>query len=276
MAHLPASYRIDLDAYFQRIGHTGLRTPTLTTLRALQGRHTQTIPFENLDPWQHRSVSLDLRLIEAKLVNSRRGGYCYEQNLLFSHVLQRLGYEVTNLAARVLWGRREDDYPPRSHMLLRVTLDQRAYIVDVGFGGNTLTAPLLLDNDMPQQTSHGVYRILRVGGDYLLQAEIHNEWRALYRFDSTPHFPVDYEAMNYYLSTHDASHFRHSLYAAISTADGSRSLLNDRLSIRDLDGNTQQLQLDDAEEAAAILLEAFGIEVPDRDLFVAAWSRLRQ
>jgi len=33
-------------------------------------------------------------------VSARRGGYCYEHNLLFRAVLDTLGFETTGLAAR--------------------------------------------------------------------------------------------------------------------------------------------------------------------------------
>lgn len=94
---------IDLDAYFQRIGYAGARTPTLDTLRAIQLRHTETIAFENLNPLMRWPVRLDIESLQEKLVRDGRGGYCYEQNLLFCHVLKVLGFQVTGLAARVLW-----------------------------------------------------------------------------------------------------------------------------------------------------------------------------
>ena len=67
-------------------------------------------------------------------MRDRRGGYCYEHNLLLSHVLQQLGFLVRGLAARVLWNVSEGTVRPRSHMLLLVDLDNRHYVADVGFG----------------------------------------------------------------------------------------------------------------------------------------------
>ena len=74
---------LDLDAYFGRIGYSGARAPTLETLRAIHLRHALTIPFENLDPFLRRPVRLDLASLQGKLVRDRRGGYCFEHNLLF-------------------------------------------------------------------------------------------------------------------------------------------------------------------------------------------------
>ncbi|EMA8652861.1 arylamine N-acetyltransferase, partial [Cronobacter sakazakii] len=70
--------------YFSRIGYTGEPRPTLETLTALHKRHTATIPFENLDVLLGREILLDDDAIFVKLVEAGRGGYCFEQNALFS------------------------------------------------------------------------------------------------------------------------------------------------------------------------------------------------
>ena len=83
-----------------RVGYSGERTPTLKTLQAIHIHHAESIPFENLNPFLGLPVNLDLESLQQKLVRSGRGGYCYEQNLLLSHVLNTLGFKVTGLAAR--------------------------------------------------------------------------------------------------------------------------------------------------------------------------------
>src|SRR4030095_3425538 len=128
---------VALDEYCARIHDTGGHKPNLETLCRLQARHTQCIPFENLDPFLRRPVRLDLRSLEQKLIRERRGGYCFEHNLLFGHALRALGYQVTGLAARVLWNQADEALTPRGHMLLRVQVDGNDYVVDTGFGGLT-------------------------------------------------------------------------------------------------------------------------------------------
>jgi N-hydroxyarylamine O-acetyltransferase len=83
---------LDLDAYLARIGHDGDRRPTLDVLRALHRAHACAIPFENLDPFLHRPVPIDLPSVTAKLLSGTRGGYCFEQNLLFMEALRALGF----------------------------------------------------------------------------------------------------------------------------------------------------------------------------------------
>jgi N-hydroxyarylamine O-acetyltransferase len=80
---------VDLGAYFARIEYTGTRYPSITTLRALQARHPVAIPFANLDVLRGTGVRLDPASVEQKLVGDRRGGYCFEHNLLFATVLRR-------------------------------------------------------------------------------------------------------------------------------------------------------------------------------------------
>ena len=135
---------IDLDGYFQRIGHEGPRKPTLETLRALHVRHTEAIPFENLNPFLRRPVRLDPASLEQKLVRDGRGGYCFEQNLLFRDVLTALGYRVRGLAARVVWNAPEGAITARSHMLLLVEIDGRPQRHAAGVDSQDLAAARLV------------------------------------------------------------------------------------------------------------------------------------
>src|SRR5437762_4052046 len=123
----------DLDAYFKRIGYSGGASPTLATLQALHALHTRAIPFENLNPFLGWPVRLDAASLQQKLIHDGRGGYCYEQNLLFREALQSIGFHVSALAARVLWNVPEGTVLPRTHALLRIDLNGESYVADVRF-----------------------------------------------------------------------------------------------------------------------------------------------
>ena len=131
---------IDVDAYLDRIGDTGDRTPTPEVLERLHFHHVTRIPFENLDIHLGRPIRLDLASLQSKLVWSRRGGYCFEQNTLFAAVLEELGFHVTRLSGRVRL--RTQRATPRTHMFLNVTLKQTTWLADVGFGGEGLFRPI--------------------------------------------------------------------------------------------------------------------------------------
>src|SRR5690606_18066998 len=144
-------------------GYQGDREPTLSTLRAMVLRHTEAIPFENLDPLLGRHVRLDPASPEETLVRGGRGGYGYEQNLLFRYALEGIGFRVTGLAARVLWNAPEGAVTPLRHMMLRVDLGEGSYLADVGFGAQSPTAPLRLKPDVEQSTPHEPYRLIGLG-----------------------------------------------------------------------------------------------------------------
>ncbi|SAK73129.1 N-hydroxyarylamine O-acetyltransferase [Caballeronia glebae] len=270
---------IDLSAYFERIGFSGPArpAPTLDTLRALHLLHPQAIPFENLDVLIGRQVSLDLDLIQRKLVTERRGGYCFEQNRLFRSVLQTLGFRVRSFAGRVLWGREAQDMPPRTHMLLLVDLDEGTYLADVGFGGMTLSAPLALQTNLEQITPHGAFRLDDTDGDapgYILRALVNGAWTNVYRFDLGPQYDADYETANHFVSTHPQSIFLHNLLAA-RLAPGKRlGLFNRRFSVHDEREGSDQRELDGVADLRRVLESELGIRLPDSPDLDAALARL--
>lgn len=258
------SGEIDLDAYFRRIGYAGPRTPVLETLRSIHLQHAVSIPFENLDPLLRRTPRLDLPSLEQKLVHAGRGGYCFEQNLLLSHVLRKLGFEVTNLAARVTWNAPPDSIRPRTHMLLCIDLPDGRYVADVGFGGLTLTAPLRLATDIEQQTPHETFRLIAtVDGGFAMDALLQGAWKTLYRFDLQPQLLPDYELANWFVATHPQSHFTTSLIAALPFPGGRLALSNHQLSVYRAGAAAEQRSLGSAAELRAVLQNDFGLTLPE-------------
>lgn len=265
---------IDVNAYVRRIGYQGEGTPTLETLRALVLRHTEAIPFENLDPLLGRPVRLDLPSLERKLVHSGRGGYCFEHNLLLRHALEALGFPVVGLAARVLWDAPEGAITPRSHMLLRVDLDDGVYLADVGFGGQSPTGPLRLEPDAEQETPHEPFRLLQAGEEFVLQARIRGAWKPLYRFDLREHHLIDYEVSNWFVSTHPGSHFVTGLLAARAAAGCRYTLLNNELAVHELGGGTGRRVLTSAAELREVLEGPLRLTLPEVPELDATLARL--
>lgn len=254
---------IDLDAYFRRIGYTGERTTSIATLAAMQARHTRAIAFENLNPFLKRPVCLDTGSLERKLVRDGRGGYCFEHNLLFKSVLASLGFGVAGLAGRVLWGLPEGLTLPRTHMLLKVDVQNIAYVVDVGFGGQTPTGPLRLEVDVEQATPHEPFRLRRDGDGFLMQAKFSDGWATLYRFDLQEQLLPDYEVANWYTSTHPESRFVNNLVAARPAEDRRFALFNNRFSVHPINGNKESRTLTSATALRQTLEDVFGLILPD-------------
>jgi N-hydroxyarylamine O-acetyltransferase len=265
---------LDLDAYFARIGYAGPRSPTLETLRALQWKHPLAIPFENLDTLSGRPVRLDIGSLERKLLHGARGGYCFEQNLLFKHVLMALGFDVVALAARVFWERPADEPRPRSHMVLLVSCDGRRYVCDVGFGGLTPTAPIELATGGEQQTPHETFRVVAEGGELAVEARVRGEWKRLYRFDLQEQQDIDIDVLNHYVMSHPDTPFHRRLMAARVAADRRFGLANGELRVHRLDGGSEQRRIGSAAELRDVLEQTFGIAVPDTEAMSAALERV--
>jgi N-hydroxyarylamine O-acetyltransferase len=269
---------LDLDAYCARIGLRGSGAPSLTLLRSVVALHAASIPFENLDIVLGRPIRLDIASLQAKLVGAGRGGYCFEQNTLLRAALQRLGFSVTNLMARVVRGTTADAITPRTHMLLCVELpegeaegeaegEQRgAYLADVGFGNLTPTAPLRLGSPMPQPTGHEDYRLLRIANETLLQARLGGEWANVYRFAAEPSHPIDHEVGNWFTSTRPNGLFTANVIAARPSARGRSTLFNGELTLRDPDNRTQRIDLDSEISLRDALQKHFGIVLDAADL----------
>lgn len=264
----------DLDAYLARIGYTGARRATLETLRAIALRHPTAIPFESLNALLRRPIPLDPASLQQKLVRQRRGGWCYEQNLLLGQALTSLGFRVRGLAARVMWEVPAGMIRPRTHMLLTVDLGE-PYLVDAGFGGLTLTGVLRVVPDVEQATPHEPFRLRRGGPDgFVMEAQVRGDWRPLYSFDEQPQAQVDYEAANWYLLNHPASHFLSTLVAARTEPDRRFALRNNELAVHHRHGPTERRTLTSAREIRRALDELFHIDVPDGPDVDAALGRV--
>lgn len=265
---------VNLEAYFDRVNFAGPREASVDTLRALHALHPAAIPFENLDPLLGHRVHLDLQSIQRKLIANGRGGYCYEHNTLFAGVLTALGFRLTTLAARVVYGRLSPGNPRRSHMLLKVEMPDGTYLADVGFGGQSPSAPLRLDTGVEQPTPHGLYRISQDGEYFELAARMDGEWRGLYRFTLEEQTPEDHEMANWYVSTHPDSEFRTQLFVARHPPGKRLTLLGNQFTLRDIDGVTKTRVLGDAEEIASVLEQDFLIHLPQpRDELLPVLAR---
>lgn len=256
---------LDLDAYFARIGYQGPRVPTFETLKAIHHAHALTIPFENLDVLAKRPINLDLASLQKKLVQDRRGGYCFEVNALFAAALRELGFDVTTLIGRVRWMSPEEVDTARSHMLMRVELPEGSYLADVGFGGLTMTGPIRFDTGVEQETPHEPRRLLDHEDGLELQAKVAGEWTPIYRFTLEPHRRTDYEVASWYTSTHPSSIFVQFLIAGLPQDGKWLSLFNRDFKIRGLDGKAGTRILDSADEIAEVLETYFGISLSEED-----------
>jgi N-hydroxyarylamine O-acetyltransferase len=252
----------DLSDYFKRIEFAGNAKPDLATLQTLNLKHIAAIPFENLNPFLGIPVLLDMPSIVEKIVHQRRGGYCFEQNLLFAEALKTIGFKVTGLAARVMWNLPEGLITARGHMLLLVDVAGLPYIADVGFGGQTLSAPLRLIPEVEQQTPHEPFRLIKMENFLVMQSKIKGEWKPLYRFTLEEQYLTDYEVTSWFLSNNPNSHFVTGLIAALTTPEARFGLRGTDLAIHFLNRETEKRTLQSVGEIKDVLKNTFKINLP--------------
>lgn len=263
----------DLDGYLERIGYAGTVSPSPAALAAIAERHPSAIAFENLDAYLRRPIGLDPASLQRKLVHGGRGGWCFEHNLLLGTALTAIGFRPAGLGARVLWNAPAGTIGARSHMVLLLDLGGHLHIVDAGFGGLTVTAPLRLEADLVQDTPHGRFVLRRDEGDYVLEAEVAGGWRPLYRFDLQPQRLADYEVSNWYLCNHPASIFLSGIMAA-RTAPGTRYALWGCEFATYAAGRSERRVLASGVELRQLLETTFGLDVPAGADVDAALDRL--
>jgi N-hydroxyarylamine O-acetyltransferase len=213
---------LDLEAYFARVGVSG--RPGLAELHRA---HVTTIPFENLDPRRGVPVSLELEDLERKLVGRRRGGYCFEQNLLLKAALEALGAQAELLLARVRVGAAPGNPRPRSHLVLRVRAEGGDWHADVGFGHGTLLEPIPFGAGEAHEQSGWRFRVVEDGPELVLQTDQGGEWIDLYGFVPEPVPFVDVETSNWFTCTHPRSPFVTGLIVSAQRPDGTRVSLSD-------------------------------------------------
>ncbi|XP_074532474.1 arylamine N-acetyltransferase, pineal gland isozyme NAT-10-like [Halichoeres trimaculatus] len=162
---------MNLEEYFQRIGfHGSFDSPDLTTLRWIHKQHVMSIPFENFSIHCGERITLDLEIIFEKVVRSRRGGWCMENNFLFGWVLREMGYDTTTLGS-TLFCTATGDFPgPETHLINMVTIEGQAYLADVSYGESSQPwEPLELVSGKGQPQGPGVFRLTESGGVWVLE-----------------------------------------------------------------------------------------------------------
>jgi N-hydroxyarylamine O-acetyltransferase len=212
--------------YLRRIDQPPPDDASAELLFRLHLAHRETFLFENVTIQTGGAISLALEDLEHKFLDEGRGGYCFEHNTLFAAVLRDLGFTSTTLLGRVRRG------PPerwaRTHMVLRVPVDDRVWLADVGFGAFGLLEPILLREGPASEQGGFTYRLRRGGGLWILSMRDADDIETdLYEFAEDAQTPMDVEVANHFTSTHPESIFRTSLTIQQSAWDHRTILRTD-------------------------------------------------
>ncbi len=249
----------DLDAYLARVGLAGTLAANASGLETLQRAQLTRIPFENFDILLGREISLEPAQLFDKLVRHARGGYCFELNGLLAQALEALSYRPRACLARVIFGRGSPG--SRTHQVIVVHANGRDWLVDAGFGGPGLRAPLLLETDREALQDGDRFRLhLDEQFGYILQKSIDGVWADLYAFDLLPALPHDFYMANFFMSHWPQSYFRLNRVASLQRPRGRRTLLNFTLREED-DGRLSRRELQPGAGYMTALMECFGIEL---------------
>ncbi|WP_340379596.1 arylamine N-acetyltransferase [Streptomyces sp. SS7] len=272
-AHLDAAL-VDgrlVDAYLRRLGTARPPRPTAAALAELHLSHLLAVPFENLSVHLGERIVLEERRLVEKVVEERRGGFCYELNGAFGTLLAALGFEVAFLAARV-FGAPGRLGIPYDHMALRVgTADGGTWLADVGFGAHS-HLPLRWADRGEQQDPGGVFRIDEAGSEAECEAggrgtasvtgdlDVVRDGSPQYRLEVRPRALGDFVAGAWWHSTSPESHFTRSLVCSRVTRDGGRITLSGRrLKVTVPEGGGEERELGSDEEVLGVYRERFGI-----------------
>jgi len=270
---------IDVSAYLARIGYSGPTTPNAETLRALHRAHMLAVPFENLDIALGRRIVVDQDVCMRKVVELRRGGFCYELNGAFAALLEALGFRVTLLSARVA-REKGGEGPEFDHLTLRVDLD-KPWLADVGFGDSFLE-PLALEAETEQLDPAGRFRLAQLpaidedrlqleragkppagrppalaGGS---RSEPDGSWKPQYSFSLQPRQITDFAGMCHYHQTSPQSSFTQKSTCSLATPEGRITLSGMKL-ITTRNGAREERELASEQERKAVLQELFGINL---------------
>ncbi|MDQ0462556.1 N-hydroxyarylamine O-acetyltransferase [Caulobacter ginsengisoli] len=249
---------MELAAYLDRIGHAGPVRPDLATLRAVHRAHLLAIPYENLDVQLGRPLTTDPAAAYAKIVEGRRGGWCYEMNGLLGWALGEIGFNVTRMAGgavRVLRG----EAAVGNHLVLRVDLD-RPWIADAGFGDGPL-------DPYPLEAAS----FASAGYDFRLELQEDGWWRLhnhpaggapSFDFRSAPADEALLADRCDWLQTSPESGFVQNAVAQRHRPD-RLLMLRGRVLRTATPTGTQDRLIGSADEYVAMLAEDFGLDLPE-------------
>jgi N-hydroxyarylamine O-acetyltransferase len=245
-----------LAEYLKRIGFSGDPKADHGTLRSLMLRQLFSVPFENLDVQAGKIVSLVPEDIVEKIVQRKRGGYCYEVNGLFAMALQAMGIPYQFVAARPMF------YPmrrPKTHMAVVATVEGKKWLCDLGFGSYGIREPLSLGQlGVPVRQGHDEFKLTKINErEYLFEAKVDGEWKNQYSFDLYEPEWIDFAPANYLNSTHPEAVFVQKHLIIQHTEDGRKVLFGDTLKI--ISNGQTKTQPVTPDSLKALLLEHFAL-----------------
>lgn len=246
-----------LDAYLARIGVGRPVSLDVDSLSKLHRAHLMAFTWEALDAFMGWSSSIAPSVAFTKMVEGKRGGWCYEMNGLFGAALAALGFRVTRLCGGV---NRDTlgDIAIGNHLTLRVDLD-RPYLAEVGLADAIIEPVPLTVGPISQRGFE--FSILPTDDGWL---RFNNHANGLaHSFDFRPDHSDEaaIAATLGWLTQDPDSPFTNTLVILRHTADGYVALKNDCLHNVTADRVSEQ-RITSADHLADTFNTIFNLDVP--------------
>lgn len=250
---------MDTEKYLRRLGIENFDLKiTAESLKFLQHRHLLSVPFENLDIHWKRPILLDTNSFYQKIVEEKRGGFCYELNGLFGELLNELGFPSRLVSARVSDGKGgfSNEY---DHLAILTKIGGEEFLVDVGFGDFS-AEPLRFVSDVEQTDKNGVFLIRKHSDGYFeVVKESGDEWKSEYIFKNSARDLAEFAGMCEFHQTSPDSHFTQGKVCSLMLENG-RKTLTDKKFIETRDGEKSETDINSEDEFNEFLAREFGIE----------------
>jgi len=249
---------MDAKQYLERINYVDSTNLTFEVLSKLQIMHLMNVPFENLDI--HNNTKIDLTNLFNKIVNRKRGGFCYELNGLFCDLLREIGFTVKMVSARVYDGKK--NYSPEfDHMTLIVKIKDDEYLVDVGFGEFS-SYPIKIELNKETNDPKGIFRIETFDEIYKVIKKRNPKRMFIpeYIFSDKERQIDEFQDRCNYHQTNSESHFMQKIICSLPTENGRITLSGDTLKITEY-GKVNERRLNNPQQIQQELWNYFGIKL---------------
>ncbi|WP_020388189.1 arylamine N-acetyltransferase family protein [Kribbella catacumbae] len=265
---------MDTAAFLRRIGVAGHDRPSVEGLSELHAAFVDQVPYETVQYQFGGGGPIDPEAVAARIIAREAGGYCFQMNGVFAHLLTELGYEVIKHRGGVQTPTR-----PRvvdaSHMVLTVLLSSEEWLVDVGLGDGLL-------RPIPLQAGARAEQVPFVLS--LRRSDIVDGWRLDHDprsnllgmdFESAPATFADFEEQHKYLSESPDSPFVRVCSAFLRRAESTAVIRSVGFTQTYTDRIDNQI-IEQPTEYFDVLADVFHLPLPhlsrtDRD---ALWRRV--
>lgn len=252
--------QIDLDSYLERIGMRR-EAPSISYLKRLHKSHLLNIPYENLDIHYNGKIELKINGLVDKIIKRKRGGFCYELNALFYHLLFGLGFDCFLISCRVY---KEGSWSPEfDHMAICTKQDDSNWLCDVGFGKHFLE-PKQIVLASTQLDYNNYFRFEHdPDQNWILKQSVNNSaFDSIYRFSLEPKEMIEFiPRCNFHQESMDSHFCQHKMISQQRT--NGRISLTERLLKEELLGEIKETPILNEDAFLSKLQQHFGIGLRD-------------